>query len=220
MDKRIKIGFLKVTVFYFAIGMIMLVGIRMYPDLMKLLPVGATDRLFPSMRTLELGSGLSGMRFESDDPFKQGVFLLGCFLSALLLALPVGTTYLAIRTDKKRSIALVKLIVILPVAVTGLVLIVQNSLALAFSLAGIVSGAGIRFRANMREYTDAVFFLTSIGIGLSAGIGALGISFMMSFVFCYTILTVYGLDYGSLPDSEEGESEPVETTEETQEQES
>jgi hypothetical protein len=220
MNRRIKTGFLKITLFYLLLGLITFAGIRAFPELPKLMPVGAAERLFSSSGMMEFDSSTFGNRFEDIDPLKQGFFLLSCFLSALLLALPVGTTYMAIRAEKKRSVALVKLIVILPVAVTGLVLIVQNSLALAFSLAGIVSGAGIRFRANMREYTDAVFFLTSIGIGLSAGIGAIGISFMMSFIFCYTILTVYALDYGSFSLAESGEATPVEEPEQSPEQES
>ena len=50
----------------------------------------------------------------------------------------------------------------------------------------------------MREYTDAVFFLTSIGIGLSAGIGAIGVALIMSIVFCYTVLVIHAVDYGGI----------------------
>jgi hypothetical protein len=135
------------------------------------------------------------------------IFFWFCFLAALLMVLPVGTTYLATRRVKKGSDSLAKMIVVLPVAVTGLVLIVQNSLALAFGLAGIVAGGGIRFRTNMREYTDTLFFLISIGIGLSSGVGAPGLALIMSIVFCYSILILSAIDYGRMADVPGGDEE-------------
>ena len=200
MNRRIKSALTKVTLFYAAISIVLYIGIQVDPDIFRLLPTGATERLHADDGMLEVNATTIPSRIRTDDYEKQGFFLLTSFLSALLLSIPVGTTYLAIRVRKKRSASLVKLIVILPITVTGLVLIVQNSLALAFSLAGIVAGAGIRFRANMREYTDAVFFLTSIGIGLSAGIGAIGVALIMSIVFCYTVLVIHAIDYGAIKD--------------------
>lgn len=196
MNKRIKSALTKVTFFYAAVSIVLYIGIQFDPEIFRLLPTGATERLHADDGLMEINAVTIPSRIRTDDYEKQGFFLLTSFLSALLLAIPVGTTYLAICVQKQRSASLVKLIVILPVTVTGLVLIVQNSLALAFSLAGIVAGAGIRFRANMREYTDAVFFLTSIGIGLSAGIGAIGVALVMSIVFCYTVLVIFAIDYG------------------------
>ena len=196
MNKRIKSALTKVTFFYAAVSIVLYIGIQVDPEIFRLLPTGATEEMHSDDGLIEINAVTIPSRIRTDDYEKQGFFLLTSFLSALLLAIPVGTTYLAICAQKRRSASLVKLIVILPVTVTGLVLIVQNSLALAFSLAGIVAGAGIRFRANMREYTDAVFFLTSIGIGLSAGIGAIGVALVMSIVFCYTVLVVFAIDYG------------------------
>ena len=57
--------------------------------------------------------------------------------------------------------SLVNTIIILPMVVTGIVIIVQNSLALAFSLAGI-AGA-VRFRNSLKSSGDALFILMSVG---------------------------------------------------------
>ena len=51
--------------------------------------------------------------------------------------------------------------------VTGIVIIVQNWLALAFSLAGI-AGA-VRFRNSLKSSGDALFILLAVGTGLGAG---------------------------------------------------
>ena len=79
---------------------------------------------------------------------------------------------------------------------TGLVLIVQNSLALAFSLAGIVAGGGVRFRTSVRDISDSLYFLAAIGVGLAAGIGAVGIAAVMSICFCYVTVIFQILDFG------------------------
>ena len=63
----------------------------------------------------------------------------------LALMLPVAWVYMATRYDKggpDQQVA--QVLIFLPLVVAGIVLVVQNSLALAFSLAGVV--AAVRFR--------------------------------------------------------------------------
>lgn len=84
-------------------------------------------------------------------------------------------------------------IILLPVVVAGIVLIVQNSLALAFSLAGIV--AGVRFRLTLDDTLDAIYIFVAIGAGLAAGIEALEIAVVISVLFNYVILIAWEFDY-------------------------
>ena len=63
----------------------------------------------------------------------QGFFLLG----ALAIMVPVAWTYIIIKIRGGYDQSVVHTLIILPVAVTGIVIIVQTSVALAFSLAGI-----------------------------------------------------------------------------------
>ena len=77
---------------------------------------------------------------------------------------------MGVRNDDEYDQSLINTILVLPLVVTGIVIIVQNSLALAFSLAGI-AGA-VRFRNSLKSSGDALFILLAVGIGLSAGIGA------------------------------------------------
>ena len=55
---------------------------------------------------------------------------------------------MGIRNDDEYDQSLINTILVLPMVVTGIVIIVQNSLALAFSLAGI-AGA-VRFRNSLK----------------------------------------------------------------------
>ena len=77
---------------------------------------------------------------------------------------------------------------------TTLVLVVQHSLALAFSLAGIV--AGVQFRRALQDTYDALFILVAIGTGIAAGVKALEIATILTIFFSYASLYVYYLGDG------------------------
>ena len=83
---------------------------------------------------------------------------------------------------------------ILPIVVTRIIIIVKNYLALAFSIAGIA--AAVRFRNSLKSSGDALFILLSVGIGLSAGIGALELAIVMTVAFNYVFLGLWVTDYG------------------------
>jgi len=198
MSNQLKSAYLKITVHYILICLAGWLLFEFAPGFIEYLPVGTSERLFTSgddAYELEPVT-VHGGRLEGESQWAHGLFFLICFLSAILLAVPVGWVYLGTPTSERTDAFIARAIIILPIAVTGLVLIVQNSLALAFSLAGIVAGTGIRFRTNMKEFTDTMYFLTVIGIGLAAGVGSLGLSLIMSIIFCYTVLILTTNEYG------------------------
>jgi hypothetical protein len=80
----------------------------------------------------------------------------------------------------------------LPVVVTAILIVVENSLALAFSLAGIV--AAVRFRNNLKDSRDAVYIFAAVGIGFASGVGALAIAAFLSIFFCVMELLLWKLD--------------------------
>jgi hypothetical protein len=82
----------------------------------------------------------------------------------------------------------------LPGVVAAIVLVVQHSLALAFSLAGIV--AGVHFRRALQDTFDALFILVAIGSGIAAGVAALEIAAVLTVFFCYSTLYVYYMGDG------------------------
>jgi hypothetical protein len=83
---------------------------------------------------------------------------------------------------------------ILPVIVAGIAMIVQNSIPLAFSLAGIV--AAVRFRFSLKRPAHALYIFTAITVGLAAGISALEVAIIVSMMFAYGSMVVWKLDYG------------------------
>lgn len=116
-------------------------------------------------------------------------------LGALALSLPVAWIYTFTRR-LRYDIALVHSVIILPMVVSGIVVIVKDSVALAFSLAGIV--AAVRFRNTLKDPKDAVYIFLSLGIGLAAGVQALDIALVMSLVFNVVVLVLWKYNLGSM----------------------
>ena len=116
-------------------------------------------------------------------------------LGALLLALPVAWVHMFTRRLRFDA-SLVQSIIMLPIVVAGVVLVVKNSLALAFALAGIV--AGVRFRQKLKEPQDAVYVLLALGIGLAAGVQALDVALSVSLIFNLVVLGLWRYDLATV----------------------
>ena len=115
-------------------------------------------------------------------------------LGAFLLALPVAWVYLWTRPPRKERKAVAQTLLVLPIGIALVVFLVKGSLALAFGLAGIV--AAVRWRTSLADTMDAVFIFVIIGIGLSAGVQLLFVSFVASVVFNAAMLGVWRLNFG------------------------
>lgn len=122
------------------------------------------------------------------------VQLVFASIGAIVLTVPVSWVYFTTSRQSRIDQSFLQTIMILPVVVTGISMIVLNSLALAFSLAGIV--AAVRFRFTLNQPSDAMYIFVAIGIGLGAGIGALGVAAVISAAFCYATLWIWKLEYG------------------------
>ena len=111
-----------------------------------------------------------------------------------LLMLPVSWVHKGIHRVSSYDHSLDETTLILPGVVAAIVLVVQHSLALAFSLAGIV--AGVHFRRALQDTFDALFILVAIGTGIAAGVKALEIAAVLTVFFCYATMYVYYLGDG------------------------
>ncbi|MBX9928320.1 MAG: DUF4956 domain-containing protein [Gemmatimonadaceae bacterium] len=122
-------------------------------------------------------------------------------LSAGLLALPIAWVYTLTRRKKGYQQAVVQTLVMLPVVVAGVVVLVKHSLALAFSLGGIV--AAVRFRTSLDDSKDAVHVFIATGIGLAAGVDP-DIAFILSLGFNLMMALLWYTDFGDSPALLEG----------------
>jgi hypothetical protein len=116
-------------------------------------------------------------------------------IAAFLLVLPLAFVYVRTRTRIKFDHSLVQTVIVLPIVVTAILVVVRDSLALAFSLAGIV--AAVRFRNNLKESGDAVYIFGSIGIGFATGIHAISVATVLSMVFVVVELALWKFDFSA-----------------------
>ena len=120
---------------------------------------------------------------------------------ALVLAfgvtLPLTWVYAWTRPPKKYNQSFVHTLLVMPVAISLVVFLVKGSLALAFSLAGIV--AAVSFRLSLKDTMDAVYLFMVIGIGLAAGTQLTTVAYLVSLAFVTIILGVWKTNYGSQP---------------------
>jgi hypothetical protein len=185
---------IQITLYYVIIGMAIFVALKVWPDLRGYLPIGGVEQLItqPSKNPLEASEAVRAAHVAN---FGQSVFwLVVAIIAAILVSLPVSWVYMAVRVGEEYDQSLVNTIIVLPMVVTGIVIIVQNSLALAFALAGI-AGA-VRFRNSLKSSGDALFILMAVAIGLSAGIGAAELAAVISVAFNYCFAMLWITEYG------------------------
>src|SRR5512141_1519896 len=185
---------IQLTIYYAVIGIVVFAAIRLWPAITGWLPIGGVEQLIaqPAKNPLQ---ATEAVRAAHVGNLGQSIFWLTvAVIGAVMTALPVSWVYMGIRNDEEYDQSLINTILVLPMVVTGIVIIVQNSLALAFSLAGI-AGA-VRFRNSLKSSGDALFILLAVAIGLSAGIGALELAIVMTVAFNYVFLILWVTDYG------------------------
>ena len=185
---------LEITIYYVVIGLALFVALKIWPELRGYLPLGGVEQLItqPAKNPLHASEAVRAAHVSN---LGQSIFwLVVAIVAAILVSLPVSWVYMAVRGGHEYDQSLVNTIIVLPMIVTGIVIIVQNSLALAFSLAGI-AGA-VRFRNSLKSSGDALFILLAVGIGLSAGIGAIELAGVISIAFNYCFTVLWITEYG------------------------
>ena len=184
----------RLTGYYVVIGVLVFVALTLWPESRNYLPIGGVQELItqPSKGPLEASDMIKAAHVQN---LGQSLFwLIVAMVGAFLASLPVSWVYMGVRNDEEYDQSLINTIIVLPMVVTGIVIIVQNSLALAFSLAGI-AGA-VRFRNSLKSSGDALFILLAVAIGLSAGIGAVELAAVVTMAFNYTILGLWITEFG------------------------
>lgn len=185
--------FHRLTMFYIVLFGLASVAFYFVPDLGSRLPVGDIERLL-NYGGADAFDGIEIHASQVVTEFDSMLWLVTAILGSVILMVPVSWTYLSIRRLQQMDQSLLQSMIILPIAVTGIVLLVHDSLALAFSLAGVV--AGVRFRNTLKSTADSIFIFVAVGVGLSAGIGMLIVGAVMTLIFNYTILVLWKLNYG------------------------
>ena len=149
--------------------------------------------------TARRGRDLEQVVGPTAQTLSQGEWALVTLLSmttALLLVLPVAWVYMLTKQRSGYDQSVVQTVIILPMTVAGTVILVQNSLALAFTLAAIV--AAVRFRNTLKDTKDAVYIFLALAVGVAAGVFAPSVAAVMSLLFNVVVLLLWTFNVGDI----------------------
>ena len=205
--RRILVKMLfKVTAYYAVLAAAVWLAVAMIPGFAAQMPLGGVGEIadFGSSSVYDLEEALLSADDEEIEDIvtentrarlargpawlNEAISLIYAMSATLLLMLPVSWVYKAIHVDSVYDHSIDTTTLVLPAVVAGIVTVVQHSLALAFSLAGIV--AGVRFRRALSDTFDTLFILSSIGVGIAAGVKSLEIAVVLTVFFNYASIAV------------------------------
>ncbi len=190
---------MRLVAYYIPVTIVIIALAQFFPVVDRTFLGERTDQLLTTPQLLR--DGLATGQAASVAPTAQLVPRLEfafanllIFLGTLIFMLPVSWVYMSARKDRTHNQSLAQTLIILPLVVAGIVLVVQNSLALAFSLAGVV--AAVRFRTTLTDVRDTVFIFLAIAVGFAAGVHMLSVAAQLSIVFNLVVLMIWRSDYG------------------------
>ena len=197
---------LKITIYYVSLGAVLALVAATAPSFVDQLPLGGVGEIadFGSSSIYDLEEALLSADDEEIEDIvtentrarlargpawlHESLTLIYAMSCTLLLMLPVSWVYRAIHEGSVFDHSIDTTALVLPAVVAGIVTVVQHSLALAFSLAGIV--AGVRFRRALSDTFDTLFILAAIGVGISAGVKSIEIAVVLTVFFNYASIGV------------------------------
>ncbi len=186
--------YLFITSYYGIAAAILAAALWLFPDAIRLLPVGGAANFGAvGQSAFEPVTGSPSQPGEST--LTEGVKLALAMAATFLLMLPVTWICMGARRRKDVSQSFIQTILVLPMVITGIVHVVHNSLALAFSLAGIV--AGVRFRHTLKDSAETTYLFTAIGVGVACGVNAVEVAAVITVFFNYAVLGMWATEYGS-----------------------
>ena len=186
---------MSVITFYYVFWVgLMAYLLQRFPDMQDFFPVGGITEL--GGRNIDNFEPVYSSAADTVLSPTGPVQLAFASLGAAILIVPVTWVYFITSRNKEVDQSFAQTILIMPIVVTGISMIVMNSLALAFSLAGIV--AAVRFRFTLDQPSHAMYIFVAISIGLGAGIGALGIAAVISAAYVYATMIIWKLQYGKV----------------------
>jgi len=170
--------------------------------LVKLLP-GIPDLLAKFREVSVLSAGNKGQNlseagngFGSFPQSELALITLVSMLAALLLVIPVAYVYMVTKQRRGYDQSVVQTVIVLPMVVAGTLILVQNSISLAFALGAVL--AAVRFRNTLKDTKDAVYIFLALAVGVAAGVFSPAVAGVSSVVFNVVVLGLWHFNIGNI----------------------
>jgi anti-anti-sigma factor len=135
--------------------------------------------------TLATGSSLPGAPPPSPSPLANPFFELAKLITSAVIGMLVTVVHRQYRADRTSNPALDQAQVLLCISGALMMILIGNSVARAFGIAGAASV--IRFRTPVEDARDITILFILMGLGMAAGLGALAVAGMGTLFLCAMI---------------------------------
>jgi hypothetical protein len=144
------------------------------------------------------GQNLSeaGNGFGSFPQSELALITLVSMLAALMLVIPVAYVYMVTKQRRGYDQSVVQTVIVLPMVVAGTLILVQNSISLAFALGAVL--AAVRFRNTLKDTKDAVYIFLALAVGVAAGVFSPAVAGVSSVVFNIVVLGLWNFNVGNI----------------------
>lgn len=195
---RAKRSLAKIVIFYALFISALVFLVSEFPWMQQAFTGAEVPEVTGGGRGGEIMSTFAGSPLEGEEliGWRSTPVAVMLLLTTLLIMIPTAWSYIIIKAGTGYEQSVVQTLIILPLAVTGIILVVQANVALAFSLAGVV--AAVRWRTTLDDPKDAVYIFMAIGVGLSVGARAVGIALSLSIIFNLVNLVLWRLNFGNM----------------------
>jgi anti-anti-sigma factor len=150
-----------------------------------LVTVGVTWPDLGLQNTLATGSSLPGAPPPSPSPLANPFFELAKLITSAVIGMLVTVVHRQYRADRTSNPALDQAQVLLCISGALMMILIGNSVARAFGIAGAASV--IRFRTPVEDARDITILFILMGLGMAAGLGALAVAGMGTLFLCAMI---------------------------------
>lgn len=185
---------MRVVLYYLLLALAILLLREFVPGLYQVLSKGELPQ------GADLGEAIKGIKKGAEaivEPYPPGIMALIGMVASFVLMLPVVWLYAFTRQKRGYQQSMVQTLVILPLVVSSVIILVQSSVALAFSLGGVVGA--VSFRNRLDDTKDAIYVFVSIAVGLASGVQVLEIALALTLFFNIIIVVLWYTDFGRVP---------------------
>ncbi|MCG3118061.1 MAG: hypothetical protein ALAOOOJD_00195 [bacterium] len=127
--------------------------------------------------------------------FDDLVYTFFALLLSFIFTLPIAWVYTLTKDEDNFDPSLAQTIVVLAMVVTGVMVVISDELARAFSLAGVV--AAVRFRNTLQDTKDAVYIFIAVAIGMGCGTRVYHITVWLSVIMSLTMYFLWKYKFGT-----------------------
>lgn len=198
----------RLFVYYVLLVVMVWALVALFPGILDLLErfrqLSALSAVSRGRDLLDAGRGTG---FESMTQGDLAWITFISMLEALALVLPVAYVYMVTKQRRGYDQSVVQTVIILPMVVAGTLILVQNSLSLAFALGAVL--AAVRFRNTLKDTKDAVYIFLALAVGVAAGLFSPAVAAVSSVVFNLTVLALWHFNVGNIYVDQRGRVAPL-----------